>query len=308
MRRPCTLICAALLAAFIFSSCAAPRNIRVNAAQSFAEATPVNDHYLRKAAIVFSPMAKTPFDRQAEALFWQTLIDEIRDNASRLQLVTPQDSQLPAYLKTPDLFSAPRDVFDVSQKARTDGYQDLMQAGLLSISSQAKQTGIWWFRKERYFMTVSVALDVYDTISAAKVYSRVKSNTVKIDRSDYEDYLAHRSYNIDEVDSAITGLAEELGKAADQALVQSRWMTSITAVNGNRVELAVDPAAGVQIGDKFAVFDARQIVAGPDGAQYVLPGYKLTDIHVSAVANGHVQASFEGPASLHAGDIAIAAH
>lgn len=305
MRRSIVLISLFLMAGFLFHACAKPKNVRKDTRQSFLEAQTKNKTYQKKAAIVLKPLTATPFGRQAEDLFLRALIEEIRSDADRLKLVSAKDDSFPEFLKTTDPFSKDGGDFAVSEKARPEGYQYLLQAAVLNLVPEAKQTGFWWFRNTRYFFNVVVALNVYDTFTASKLFDQIETRTVKIEVDSYEDYVAGMPYDIERVNEMISDMAEELGKEAAKAISDGEWMASVIARQGNQIILAAGQSSGLQVGDRLAVFEGRRVISSKDGDSYIIPGYKLADIRITYTDPDSAQAAADSQAGIQPGDIAI---
>jgi hypothetical protein len=304
MHRSLLLLGAIAVAAILFSACAKPDYVRGNAKLSFSEAKSDANAYRKKAAIVLPRAAATPFGQEAETRLLQQVIETLQDDDD-LVLMDPISATLPDYLSPAGLFTDPKAVFGVCQKARSDGWQYLLHARVLNISPQKRETGIWWFRKTRYFISVDVGLDIYDTITAAKPWSQVHSDEVKVNQAIYEGVVAGQASNVDEVNDMIADMAQSLGQDAIGAIDKSRWMAVVRTVQSNQIFFTVDHSAGVKPGDAWMVFEGHRVLEGPEGEHYVVPGYKVADVRVIAVEQIQVTASGEGSNEIRPGDIAV---
>ena len=303
MRRP--IIAFILIACFSLCACAEPLYKRVNSRQSFSEAKTIDHGYIKKAAIILEPGLNSAFGRQAEQLFFQNLVATIRANNSQLNLSTQQDAEFPSFFKGLEPAANVRQVFPVLDSARLAGFQCVLVAQLQNIVPEKKKTGGLWFRKTRYFITATVVLNVYDTITGTKIVDQSTEETVKVDVTKYEDFTEGRLFDIPEVNDMISELAERLGEEAAETVADHRWMTSVIAVDGNVVRLSADQSVGLKDGDRLSVFEGRRKVQGPEGEIYTIPGYKLANIQISGFVDNSAEAVVDGKAEIQPGDIAI---
>jgi hypothetical protein len=307
MRRWLVLIDAILLVALLSGACAKGTNIRVEPRQGFSEVQVRGSAYWKKTAITLKPSAQALFGRQAEDLMLRTLIETINGKAVRMRLISSRDESFPDFMKTADPFANPQATFEVSRKARLDGFHCLLRATLMDIRPEEKKKGIWWFRKTKYYMNVVVALDLYDTFTAAKISSRVMEKTVRIGLDDYENFKAGMPDSIEAVDDILVDMARDMGKQAAGEISAGHWMATIAAVQGQQISLAAGRGAGLGVGDRLMVFDGRRVVDGMAGEKFIVPGYKVADIQITTVEENSAAASAENPADIQPGDIAIPA-
>jgi len=297
-----------ILTIFLCSSlaaCAKTNYKRVEPRISFSEAAVQDRGYGKKAAIVLIPHLATPFGQAAEALYYQSLIDAIRKTASRVDLVTQLEGRLPAYIAQLAAMTDEAQVYPVLEKARFEGFQFLSVAALQNVAGEDKKSGIWWFRKTRYFVTVELALNVYDTTTGAKIIEQVPMETVRIEINDYEEFTRNGRYDIAPVSEAIGDMAEELGETAGESMADQPWMTSIIDARDDMVRLSAGPSSGLKPNDRLTLFEGRQRIEGPDGQIYVIPGYRLTGVVISGFTDDRAEARIEDPVAVQPGDIAM---
>jgi hypothetical protein len=307
MSRSFALIVLSLAVLTFSGACAKVKNVRVEPRQSFSEAPVVETDYWKKGAIALKGGGQGEFARQAENLLLQTLIDTLHGETDHLRLITPDDKQFPDFMKTANPFADPQAAFELHRKARLHGFHCLLQASVLDIRPVEKKKGIWWFRGMKYYLNVVVALDLYDTFTAAKISSQVVEELVKVSSTAYEDYKNGMAYNIEAVDEAIVDMAETMGEQAAERIESGYWMAAVSEVNGRQLRLMVDGEAGLEPGDRFAVFEGRRIADGINGEKFIVPGYKVADIEITAVGADGASAQTVGPADIQPGDIAIPA-
>jgi hypothetical protein len=309
MRRFFVLMCIFALAGMSSAACTRtqyrPEYVRDDPRPSFAEAQGRTKAYLKKAALAPQDLPTGSFAGQVDDLFSETLAAVIQARANRLQLLTPRETGFPEFMRDTTPFAAPEAFHALAETARLEGYHHLLRAAVLHVRASERKTGIWWFRKTRYFMTVAVAVDVYDTFTAAKISSHVKEKTVKIDAGDYEAYQSGVQNNITAVDKAVAGMARDMGRQAARVILSTPWKAVVAAVHAERIELAAGRAVGLQVGDRWDVYEGRRKLEGYDGARFIVPGYKVGTIELTAVEDASAQARADGNADIRAGDIAV---
>ncbi|RJQ82213.1 MAG: hypothetical protein C4519_08085 [Desulfobacteraceae bacterium] len=306
MRGNLTLLGAVLIAVLLSAACAKPAYIRSEQRPAYIEAPEKSGQYVKKAVIAVRPGAPTQAGRPAEDLFLQVLIKTIKDKNRRLTLIAPDDAAYPAFMKIYHPIS-PRDAFTVAQTARRQGYHSIVQAAVENIRVYEEKTGLWWFRKNRYFLTVVVSMDVFDTFTAAKMAAEVRERTVKIDADNYAALLAGSPHGIEAVQALIADMAKDLGGLAAGAIGSGRWITSVAEVHNPHISLTSGLSAGLRVGDRFSVFEGRRIINGLEGEKFIVPGYAVAEIQITQVDENSATASFSGSADIQPGDIAVPA-
>lgn len=304
-RRSFAILTIALLLVPIIMACAEQKNIRVNNRVSFSEVKPVTYHYIKKAALVLKKTATTPFRQQMENLYLDALAQEILKKTGSLVLETYQDQQLPDFLRSADPFATAESRTSVLSKARLQGYFALIEGRVINVSTEQKTTGIFWFRKVRYFLTVTLSVDVYDPVTSAKYASLVQSETVKIKSGQYDDFKRGGQNPIAELNEAIADLSETLGEEAADAVIENPWMTSIVQVQNGQVILGTGPASKLGKGDLLTVFEGRQKEQGSDGQIYTIPGYKVAEIKIAGFTGNAAFANLPSNADIQPGDIVV---
>ncbi len=298
MRKPLVVLFSLVMICSLLGACAKDPYKRVELREAFFETSTDDRPYLKRAAIVLKPGRGTSFASQIEAIFFQSMVDTIRSNSDHLELITLKDGGIPA-------FSGPLSI--AAEGARLQGYHYLLQAGLWDASPIKEKKGLWMFRKERGYVNLVVALDVYDTFTGAKIVSEVTDETVRISMDEYDALMAGLQGTIAEVDEAAADYGEELGDLAADRMADGRWMASVIAVDGQSVMLAAGRTAGLKEGDRLALYEGRRAVAGQNGERYIAPGYKLGDIRITTIEETTARATLDQPADIQTGDIALPA-
>lgn len=305
MRKPLVVAFCFLMTCTFLGACAKDRYQRVEARDSFFSTDAGDRPYLKQAAFVPKQGLTTQFGSRIEALFLQSLIDTMRTEAKHLALATPLDEGFPPLFLNGDDLSSSGQASRIAEKARMLGYHYMVQAGVWHAEPVKEKKGFWFFRKERGYVNLVVALDVYDTLTGAKIVSRVIDDNVRIPFGEYEGLMTGLQGAVAEVDEAATDYGEELGDLAADAMMEGRWMTPVIAVEDGHVVLAAGRAAGLREGDRLAIFEGRRIINGLNGENYIAPGYKLSDIRIVTAGETNARAVMDQPADIKPGDIVL---
>ncbi|KJS33009.1 MAG: hypothetical protein VR64_03590 [Desulfatitalea sp. BRH_c12] len=307
MRRTIGLLGLILLTGFFINACAKPLYERGEQRSAYWEAPNKNGRYQKKTAIAIQTNSPGPYIREGEELLTQTMVQTIRDKGKRLLLLTAQDPGFPAALQNPDSLSTSQGAFMALQAARLQGYHCLLQAKLIGIQPDERKTGLWWFRKNRFFMTVVVALDVYDTFLGAKAASYVRQQTVQVDEGHYRAFVDGTPQAMAAVDEMIVDLSEDLGEQAAEAVEAIKWIASVADIQGQNVYLGGVQETGLRVGDRLSIYEGRRVMEGSNGEKFIVPGYKVSDILIQSLNGDTAEAVMDEAADIQPGDIAVPA-
>jgi len=299
---PLVVVCCAMI---FFTGCSTPVNVRGDQPPAISEIKIKKAAHGKRAAITIESLLTTPIGRQAETLLLQTLIQNLRKEAPQVILLTPDEPQFPSFMQGADPFSDGDKIFSATDQARMAGFNFLMQTSIVNIRPHKERTGLWWFRKERNFLTMVAAIDVYDTFTASKLYSNVVEKEVKLEQGEYEAYVSAYQTGILPVDAGIVDMAEELADGAAKAMTEAPWMAAVKEVNGSQVTLASGRSAGLANGEVLTLFDFSRTIEGVQGLRYRVPGYKIADIRLEDVGEYSATATLSAPAEVHVGDIVV---
>jgi Flagellar assembly protein T, C-terminal domain len=264
----------------------------------------------KKIAIALTRTPASEFGRQIGDLYYHTLIDALRDEDPRLQLVTPADGGWPDFMTAPvQEDTVPANVLALAEKARMAGFNGWASARIENVQPVARKTGILWFRKERYFILAELSFSVYDACTGAMVVDKAVETSTSVSKGDYDTMESGSAAAIADFNDAITDIGENIGAQAAKELKDQPWQTAVTGVQGDRVFLTAGSSAGLQAGERLAVFAGRRIINGQDGERFVVPGPKVGDIEIVRLTGQTSEAKFRAAATdadIQVGDIAVA--
>lgn len=257
--------------------------------------------YVKRVGLGVTHAPSTELGRESARWFAQSVAATLQRRVARLQLLKAwEDETLKEAIDLLD--SSTIDV--AATRWRTDGFQGIVAAALLDEHLVTEKTGLFWWRKDRYFVKFEVVLDLYDTHSGAKLVDEVAEISLKISKEDYDALQSGTVLHISDLDESLVDLASEFGEAAAEALRKHPWQTSIISTDAERIVLAAGRSSGVQVGDRLSIYNGNKRIVG-EGGKYVLPGMKIAEVDIKQVDEHRSIAVVLQNGSVHAGDIAM---
>ena len=271
---------------------------------------PVLKNHVTRVAILLTHTPQTAIGREAGALYLTQLIGVMRKEDRRLQLVTAQDPELPAFFADMTRPGAQMpDAFTLAAAARSAGYQAWASARIESIRTREERTGFLWFRRTKHFVFFDLTLALYDAFSGAKLSDQVIESSTKISAEEFEAFQAGSWADLEDLQEAITDLSEDLGEKVAKILKHRRWCAAVVKVQDDRVFLASGSWSGIRVGDRLAVLDGRRTIQDKSGEKFIVPGFEVGQIEIVHVADEMSEAKVldlqGGSSTIQGGDIAV---
>lgn len=261
--------------------------------------------YVKKVAMVQASLPAAVFDRNAADLYFKALAASIRKAGAELQLLTPEDDGFPSFMTTLPRSVRLADAQSLSRTGREKGFNGLITTALHNVQAETFKTGMFWFRKARHRFMFEVTLELLDPITGAKIVSLLKSGSVRISDTAYDDYKAGVLTSEEDLDEALVDLAEEIGEVVAEALEDQPWQVSVVQVDGAQILLPAGRQAGLQAGQRLAVVEGQRTLAGYQGEKFIVPGLKIGEIVISHVSEQAAEATTETLDKIKTGDIAV---
>jgi hypothetical protein len=257
--------------------------------------------YVKRVGLGLIHAPSTELGRESARWFAQAVATTLQGQAAGLKLLKAwEDGTVKEAI---DLLKS--NAIDVAAaRWRSDGFQGIATAALLDMRLVTEKTGIFWFRKDRYFVKFEVVFDLYEPHSGAKLVNKVAEIKLKISQQDYEALQSGTALHISDLDESLADLADEFGEAAAEALRKHPWQTSIISADAGRIVLAAGRASGLQVGDRLVVYDGNRRIVGESGT-YVLPGMKIAEVDIQQVDEHRSNAVVLQNGSVEAGDVAM---
>jgi hypothetical protein len=305
VRLPTPLLCLLVSVSLLLCGCIGPVNYRETPQQTILELKK-SDSLDQRVPAILAHVPATPVGSRIGDLYFTTLLDRIGRENHLIKLITVRDTGFPEFMQSFTNPTGPKDLYALAENARSLGFQGIISAAVLDIHPKAEENGVLWWRKKRFYVSVAVSFDMYDPCTGSKMISRVEDKTIKIDQMEYQQLEQGQADLIEDLDAAVTDLAETIGEHAAEVLSDEPWKTSVAKIEGEVIELAAGGLSGLSVGDRLVVFQGRRRMQGPQGEQFIVPGYKVGRITVTSVEGRSVTAIAEEPgADIAVGDIAV---
>lgn len=272
--------------------------------QTIMTITPASGH-LKKVAMVQNHLPDALFDQKAGDLFFTALAGTIREESAKLLLQTSEEEGLPDFMAALARSTRPINADVLAREGRRSGYNGLVTTAVHNIRTESYRSGIFGFRKTRHRVMFEVTLDLYDPFTGAKIMSFMDEGSVVINEAAYDDYKGGAITSLEDLDNALSDLAEEIGESVAEALAELPWQVSILQVDGQRVRLSAGGQAGLQIGQRLAVIKGQRIMKGAQGERFIVPGKKIGEIVITQVSEQTADAKVAKNGKVQSGDIAI---
>lgn len=305
MRKFCVIAILFVATGLFAGACAKTRVQRVETRPTVSEVKIDQRGYMKKVALVLANRVQTPAGRGHGERFVRQLADTVRAEVDHVRLVTEGDTDFPPFSRAWADYVRPVVVQDVARVARQAGYQTLLRANLLAVQPSSQKEGFWLLRRERFYVTVKVILDVLDPFTAAKMASIVKERKVKLDELDYESYQAGELTTVEALDEAIDDMADELGGEAGRLIEETPWRCAIVTVRDKHLILGAGAPEGVKVGDRLSVFEGRRQLKSKNGEAFTVPGFKLGEIVIVSVNGPTSEAEMAAPLTIQPDDFAL---
>ncbi len=257
--------------------------------------------YVKRIGVGVIQVPSTELGRESARLVAQSVAEILKTEVPRLNLLTAWETES---VKTAIDLLKSNDIDPAAAGWSKDGFQGIATVALLDLRLVAEKTGILWFRKQRHFIRYSIAFDLYDTHTGAKLVNEVSEISLKISQDDYETLQSGAVLHVKDLDESLADLADDIGKQAAEALKDHPWQTSIVSVDEKRIVLAAGRVSGLKAGDRLAIYQANRYVTGPKG-KFVLLGMKVAEVDVKQVDEQRAYAVADQDGVVKAGDIAM---
>ena len=301
------LLCCFIVCGVLVDGCANPKVKRLDNRSSLAEYTPGRIGLTKQAVLVPGDRGLMRMDDQMEAVYFRDMSAALRSRLTRVALRLPGDEGFPEYARAWADKKPANLIAGIADQARNDGLNALLSTSVTDIRVRKKKTGFWFWRNIKYVLTVSVSLDILDTITSARVVSIIKEAETDTDASAFDAAQNGKYYNIIVAQTLLEGLAVDIADQAVEAMDRLPWQTVVTQVDNNRIGLAAGRAHGLSVGNRLAVFEGRPRVVGYKDQTYTAPGFKVAEIRITAVDEHSAKAEVIDGGGIQVGDIAVVA-
>jgi hypothetical protein len=287
--------------AFILAACSLPRRY-YSAQQESIRDLPVLDRYVKRIGVAsfidLSGTARSDLVRSFES----TLSAALGRNCGNVEIVLGTAADAPVFLKP-----SPRtaDTFTLAQTARRAGFQVVVRGRLLSLNHRVDRSGWSRFRKSHHFIDLRLQAEAVNTATATKIAQHSQMITLPIDEDTGAAIDAGNRFDLPELAETIVDVSIDLTLKLCLNIRTHPWETVINTIRGGEMVLAATPAAGLEPGDRLAVFEGSRTVTGYDDERFVLAGFRQGTVVVANKSGDEILARGEEGGVFPAGSILV---
>ncbi len=175
-------------------------------------------------------------------------------------------------------FQIPRELKIISDQ---EGAKIAAQVILTDPSNEVRRSGIWPLRKTRLFISVNIRAVVMDLLTETVLLNEVTKKEIPF----YYDPLSEDDPSIyqEAFEKATKHLIKGLSTDIISAVQEFSWLTYITGVDGQQIEIPVGRLSGIKVGMLFNSYEKAEELRAYDGRVYPIFGKKTGTLRVREV-------------------------
>jgi hypothetical protein len=245
----------------------------------------------KKIGITFFENKTSFLDQAAEQQFLNDFVESSKKSCSGNILVTPADTNFPNHLvKLPQNASGRIDTLELSAASRRLGFNAIVTGAFTNIIKKQEEKGFWWFEDLHHFLEIHAWVEVYDTLTGAKLLDESFIHEMEIDETHFGDTTIAADLLTSITNEAFQDIASEMGEQVCDEIALQPWRGYITSVLADKIIISSGKTAGIRSGAVFEVFDSSVIFDGLAGQRFFVPGLKLGEIKVTTVSADRAEA------------------
>jgi hypothetical protein len=232
--------------------------------------------YLRNQTSFGDPGLNTIFERE--------LVTHLAKSGPDLLIKKSGDQDFPDEIIEPPLLASGRiDNLALALEARRSGINDVVVCTLQNVHQEQEETGMLWFKGSRAFVVVQVLVEVYDSLTAAKVLEENYEHEIELDEVGSQMIRNDMTLTTRIIVDALTEIMPDLSEDISDAVLTKPWRGFIKAATGDKVFIASGRRVGVRKEDRYAVHACDRILDGVAGERFFLPAEPYAEIKVTTV-------------------------
>jgi len=219
-----------------------------------------------------------------EELFQSKITETLQSACTKIHLILPGDERYPNPLKVPPRLSSGRiDNLKLVQVGRLYGLGAIATGSINNVSAYQEKRGLFWLRDDHTYLQVQIHLQVFDIETGAKLLDENRLEEVEIEENDYRFIKEKRQVPIAELSEEVQLSATLLGEKICDALANQSWKSYVVSKEGDKVIISSGQNAGLQVGNRFDIYDTGKLVSGIGDERFLLPGKKVGVIQVTYI-------------------------
>ncbi len=166
----------------------------------------------------------------------------------------------------------------LKEKAMTDGVFSAIQVTLLAPTVDVRRSGIWPLRKTKMFVGVNARIMSLDLTTDTVLINKVEKEEVAF----YYDPIAEEDPSLyqEALEKATKALTKGIVASIAEVIKDTPWVTFVTRVQGDTVEIPVGKRHGLKEGNEFAVYEKADVIKAFDGRTYPIWGKRVGTLKV----------------------------
>lgn len=245
----------------------------------------------KKIGIAFFENKTSFLNRAAEQRFLSDFVESLKESCSEEILVTPGDTNYPNHLaKLPKNASGWINTLELAGASRKLGFNAIVTGALTNIIKKQEERGFWWFEDIHHFFEIHASVEVYDTLTGAKLLDESFIHEMEVDETEFEGMNTSADLLTSITNEAFRNIATDMGEQVCSEIVLQPWKGYITSVRTDKIIIASGKTVGIRPGDVFEVYDSSEIFNGSVGQQFFIPGLKTGEIKVTVVFTDSAEA------------------
>ena len=226
-----------------------------------------------------------------EEIFHKGLPEYLNDQCSGIILLNPAAGGLLNALKEPPkLKSGLVDGYALTILGRQLGLNAVITGSLEDIRLIDELQGILWTKDTQHLVQVFIRVEVFDTRTATKILDHTFDRRIEIDDLEYRMIQESEQIKLPELNETLNRLLTDIGDSICDAIRDQPWDGYITEIVGDRYVIPSGTEVGLEPGDILEVFDGSRIMEGIGGQHFFVPGLKIGEIEIAAIAENRLEA------------------
>jgi hypothetical protein len=272
------------LTVLLTSGCSTFSSINTAAKRMVRDIKAPNDDLKKKIAITAFENNTSLIDKASEQRIFNDFIEALNVSCPDNILVKPGDVKYPGDLvKLPTLASGWIDTLALAEIGRRLGFNAIVTGALNDVIKKQERHGFWWFKYTNHFLEIHASVEVYDTLTGAKLLDRNVVHRVDIDVTDDMDMAVPIDLATSITNDILSKVATTMAEWVCSGIVLQPWHGYITSTEAGKVIVASGGVVGIEAGNVFEVFDGSKIFNGSEGQQFFVPGLKMGEIKITSV-------------------------
>ncbi len=173
--------------------------------------------------------------------------------------------------------------------AERQGMNAVVVGVLNPVEIATRKTGIWPFDKWRKYYTVSVSVNVINTVSKTLFLTHMESDDFSVPLDEAEQ-MDPEAFIADCLREALPELVEDQVPVVETALDEYPWTGRILAVENGTIMINGGDDIGVKTGQRFEVFSMGRTITAGSGRKVHLLREAEGEIETTQVMEAHALA------------------